>query len=226
MTSFGARRQPSVPQAAPALLAQLQQLPVALVSDNLHRGTGSVGLRAWHKPSHATMAGTAVTVRTRAGDNLAVLRAFDYCRPGDVLVIDAGGDVTNAVIGGIMTAGAAMLGLAGVVIDGAIRDAAEIGERDFPVFARGTNHRGPYKNGPGEINVPVTIAGMPVNPGDMIVGDADGVVAVPLASAERVLASAAAIRQKEDAVMRSIEAGTLDRAWVDETLRQKGYRLP
>jgi regulator of RNase E activity RraA len=214
MTSFGARRQPSVPQAAPALLAQLQQLPVALVSDNLHRGTGSVGLRAWHKPSHATMAGTAVTVRTRGGDNLAVLRAFDYCRPGDVLVIDAGGDVTNAVIGGIMTAGAAMLGLAGVVIDGAIRDAAEIGERDFPVFARGTNHRGPYKNGPGEINVPVCIGGMAVQPGDIIVGDQDGLLAFAASEAAALIDKALAQKKKEDDLMEEIRQGRWDRSFV------------
>jgi regulator of RNase E activity RraA len=94
------------------------------------------------------------------------------------------------------------------------------------VFACAVTHRGPYKNGPGEINVPVAIAGMPVQPGDIIVGDADGVVAVPLDIADRVLASATAIREKEAVVMQQIEAGTLDRVWVDETLRRKGYGLP
>ena len=84
----------------------------------------------------------------------------------------------------------------------------------------------PAPEGPGEINVPVAIAGMPVHPGDIIVGDNDGIVAVPLDLAERVLASAKAIREKEAVVMQEIEAGTLDRAWVDETLRRKGYRLP
>jgi len=142
--------------------------------------------------------------------------------PGDVLVIDAGGDVTNAVLGGIMSLGAAMLGLAGLVIDGAIRDVAEIGERDFPVYARGVNHRGPYKNGPGEINVPVCIGGMVVQPGDIIVGDEDGLIAVPQADAEAVLAAAREQKKKEDATLKAIAAGAIDRKWVDETLRARG----
>ena len=111
------------------------------------------------------MVGTAVTVQTRRGDNLAILRAYDFCRPGDVMVVDAGGDVSNALVGGIMTLGATSLGLAGMVLDGAIRDVAEIRQRSFPVYARGVTHRGPYKDGPGAINVPITVGGMPVNRG-------------------------------------------------------------
>jgi regulator of RNase E activity RraA len=122
--------------------------------------------------------------------------------------------VTNAVIGGIMTAGAAMLGLAGVVIDGAIRDAAEIGERDFPVFARGTNHRGPYKNGPGEINVPVCIGGMAVQPGDIIVGDQDGLLAFAASEAAALIDKALAQKKKEDDLMEEIRQGRWDRSFV------------
>jgi RraA family protein len=182
------------------------------LSDNLHRGTGSVGLQPFHKAGKLTMAGTAVTVRTRGGDNLAVLRAFDYCRPGDVLVVDAGGDLTNAVLGGIMSAGAAMLGLAGVVIDGAIRDAAEIREREFPVYARGVNHRGPYKNGPGEINVAVCIGGMVVHPGDIIVGDQDGLLAFPAGDAAGLIEKALAQQAKEERQWRkSARAAGTDR---------------
>ncbi|HVZ44903.1 MAG TPA: RraA family protein [Ramlibacter sp.] len=215
MTQFGARRQPSAPQADAKLIELVRGIPVPLLSDNIHRGTGSVGLRAWHKPTKSTMAGTAVTVRTRGGDNLAVLRAFDFCRPGDVLVIDAGGDLTNAVIGGIMTAGAAMLGLAGVVVDGAIRDAGEIGEREFPVFARGTNHRGPYKNGPGEINVAVNVGGMIVQPGDIVVGDLDGLLAFPAADAPAVIDKALAQQKKEEWQMEEIRSGRWDRSFLD-----------
>ena len=86
-------------------------------------------------------------------------------------------------------------------------------------------HRGPYKNGPGEINVPINMAGMAVNPGDIIVGDADGLVAIPQESAERILASAKSILEKETAAMKQIQAGTVDRSWVDKTLREKGYRI-
>ena len=105
--------------------------------------------------------GAAVTVKTRVGDNLAILPAYDFCRPGDVTVVDAGGDISNTLAGGIMTLGAASLGLAGMVLDGAIRDVAEFRQRTFPVYARSVTHRGPYKDGPGAINVPITIGGMP-----------------------------------------------------------------
>jgi regulator of RNase E activity RraA len=116
-------------------------------------------------------------------------------------------------------------GVAGMVIWGAIRDSAEIGAGIYPVFAAGVTHRGPYKNGPGEINVPIVIGGMVVNPGDIIVGDADGLVAVPLAQAEKILASAQAILAKETAAMKQILEGTVDRSWVDKALKEKGYAV-
>jgi len=214
MTSFGARRLPSSPAADARHLEQLRGIALPLLSDNLHRGTGSLGLQPFHKLSKATMAGTAVTVRCRGGDNLVVLRAFDHCRPGDVLVVDAGGDLSNAVLGGIMTAGAQMLGLAGVVVDGAIRDLAEIRERTFPVYARGVNHRGPYKNGPGEINVPVSIGGMIVQPGDIIVGDQDGLLAFPASEAAAIIDKALAQQAKEEAQMAEIAQGRWDRSFL------------
>ena len=214
MTTFGARRHPSAPAAEPRHLEALRGIALPLLSDNLHRGTGSLGLLPFHKPTPLTMAGTAVTVRCRGGDNLVVLRAFDYCRPGDVLVVDAGGDLCNAVVGGIMTAGAAMLGLAGVVIDGAIRDAAEVRSREFPVYARGVNHRGPYKNGPGEINVPVSVGGMVVNPGDIVCGDLDGLLAFPASEAAALIDKALAQQKKEEAQMEEIRNGRWDRSFV------------
>jgi len=213
MSQIGARRNESSPQADARIIETLRQIALPLLSDNLHRGTGSVGLRPYHRP--APMAGTAVTVRCRGGDNLTTLRAFDFCRPGDVLVIDAGGDVTNAVLGGIMSLGAAMLGLAGLVVDGAIRDVAEISERDFPVYARGVNHRGPYKNGPGEINVPVSIGGMVVQPGDIIVGDQDGLLAFAAADAPDLIEKALAQKKKEDQAMKEIREGHWDRSFLD-----------
>lgn len=215
MTQFGARRLPSSPCADAQHLDQLRHIALPLISDNMHRGTGSLGLQPYHRPSTRTMAGTAVTVRTRGGDNLLTLRAFDLCRPGDVLVIDAGGDLTNAVVGGIITAGAAMLGLAGVIVDGAIRDVAEIRERDFPVYARGVNHRGPYKNGPGEINVSVCIGGMVVQPGDIVVGDQDGLLAFPATEAAWLIEKALLQQQKEEQQMEEIRQGRWDRSFLD-----------
>jgi RraA family protein len=206
----------------PHLVAEFAKMVTAHLSDSMERLYAS-GARL--RPMHAggVLAGPAFTVKTAPGDNLLVHKALDMARPGDVIIVDAGGFADAAIVGEIMTRWAARRGIAGVVIWGAIRDSQEIRGGSFPVYACGVTHRGPYKNGPGEINVPVVIAGMPVHPGDIVVGDADGVVAVPLSLAEGVLASAKAIRAKESVVMQDIAAGTLDRAWVDDTLRRNGY---
>ena len=212
MPSNGASRNPSAPQADAAILETLRGIALALLSDNLHRSIGSIGLQPYHRPKH--MAGTAVTVRARGGDNLTILRAFEYCRPGDVMVIDCGGDITNAVVGGILSYYGATIQLSGMVIDGAIRDVAEIRERDFPVYARGINHRGPYKDGPGEINVPVSIGGMVVNPGDIIVGDQDGLLAFHPSEAPQVIAKAQAQALKEAETMLAMKEGRWDRSFI------------
>lgn len=206
-------KNPSAPAAAPELLERLRGLQVALISDQLHRNRGFAGLRPYHRP--APLAGTAVTVRTRAGDNLAILRAFELCRPGDVMVVDADGDCANALVGGILTFYAASIGMAGMVLNGAIRDIAEIAERPFPVYAAGHTHRGPYKDGPGAINVPVTLGGMTVNPGDIVVGDQDGLLSFPPAEAEDLIAKAIAHREKEEATIAAMKANRWDRSFID-----------
>jgi regulator of RNase E activity RraA len=207
------RKYPSAPSADPEIIATLKQIPVALLSDQLQRNRGSIGLQPYHHP--APLAGTAVTVRTRAGDNLAILRAFEIVRPGDVLVIDADGDVANALVGGIMTFYAASAGVAGMVLDGAIRDVAEIRERPFPVYARGVNHRGPYKDGPGAINVPVSVGGMAVCPGDIVVGDQDGLVVLSRDETPTVIEKALLQKQKEEETMQAIREGRWDRSFVN-----------
>ena len=213
MNPPGWRRNPSAPSADPALLEALRGLATSLLSDNMARVSGTIGLMPYHRPR--PMAGTAVTVRTRGGDNLAIHRAFDFCRPGDVLVIDGGGEVGQALMGEIMATYAESLGVQGLVIDGAIRDVGAIRGRDFPVYARGVTHRGPYKNGPGEINVPVTVGGMVVHPGDVVVGDDDGVLAIAPKDAAAVMEAAQRQGEKEAAVLRSITEGRFDRTWID-----------
>lgn len=112
-----------------------------------------------------------------------------------------------------------------MVIDGAIRDADAIAASDFPVYARGITHRGPYKDGPGEINVPISIVGMVVQPGDIIVGDIDGIVAIPQAIAKQVIAATQAQSEKENQILAQIAAGTIDRGWVDQLLRARGCQF-
>lgn len=209
------RKNPSAPQADETLIAALHTLPLAALSDNMHRNTGTVGLHPYHRPGEKTMAGTAVTARSRGGDNLTYLRALEFCRPGDVLVIDGGGDLANAAVGGILSFYAAKIGVVGLVIDGAIRDVAEIRSRDFPVYARGVTHRGPYKDGPGEINVPVSVGGMVVNPGDIVVGDQDGLLAIPPEEAAELIGKARAVLEAEEKTMQAMREGRWDRSFID-----------
>jgi regulator of RNase E activity RraA len=209
------RKNPSAAPVAPDILAALREIPVAALSDNMHRNIGSTGLHPYHRPMARTMAGTAVTARSRGGDNLTYLRALEFCRPGDVLVIDAGGDLNNAVVGGILSFYAAHIGVVGVVIDGAIRDVAEVRAREFPVYARGVTHRGPYKDGPGEINVPVSVGGMVVNPGDVVVGDQDGLMAFAPDEAALLIEKARAHLATEAETIRAMKEGRWDRAFID-----------
>ena len=209
------RKNASAKQADAKILEALRALPLAALSDSMHRNIGSSGLHPYHRGGKQTMAGTAVTARSRGGDNLTYLRALEFCRPGDVLVVDAGGDLNNAVVGGILSFYAARIGLSGVVIDGAIRDVAEIRERDFPVYARGVNHRGPYKDGPGEINVPISVGGMVVNPGDILAGDQDGLLAIPTLGVEQLIEKARAVLVAEEKTMAAMREGRWDRSFID-----------
>ncbi|HEX2726637.1 MAG TPA: RraA family protein [Beijerinckiaceae bacterium] len=202
----------------------LRGIPTAILSDNMAR-LFAVGpaLRPYH--GGAALVGSALTVRTRPGDNLMVHKAVDMAQPGDVIVVDAGGDLTNAIVGEILIALARRRGVAGYVVDGAVRDVDAIAASDFPVYARGVTHRGPYKDGPGEINVTVSVGGQTIAPGDVVVGDGDGVLAVPRKAAARIAELARAQMGREAATLRAIADGSIDRSWVDDTLRAKGLGI-
>ena len=205
-------------------VARFRDLPLANVSDVMSR-MAAAGPRL--RPMHGGggLAGPALTVKTRPGDNLLVHKAIDIAEPGDVIVVDAGGDLTNAIIGELMVAHAAKRGLAGFVIDGAIRDSGAIRAGTFPVFAAGVTHRGPYKDGPGEINVTISIGGMIVAPGDLVLGDEDGVLSVPFADVDEVHRAAAAKHAAEAEQFAAISAGTSDRSWVDAALGRLGCEV-
>ena len=209
---------------APNTAARFRLLPVANVSDSMARMTaGGPRLRPMHDiAAGGAMAGPALTVKTRPGDNLMIHKAIGLAQPGDVLVVDAGGDLTNALIGELMLAQMVRRRLAGVVINGAIRDSGAIARQPFPVFAAGVTHRGPYKDGPGEINVSVALDGMVVEPGDLVLGDEDGLLCVPFDATEAVLAATELKQAAEQKQMAAIEAGTHDPAWVDAALRRLG----
>ena len=196
-------------------------LPVANISDCMTRmAAAGPRLRPMHKSG--TLAGPALTVKARPGDNLMIHKALTMARRGDVIVVDAGGDLTNALFGEIMVATAVKIGVAGVVLNGAVRDSEEIGRGEFPLYAAGVTPRGPYKAGPGEINVPIAIDGMVIHPGDLIVGDADGLLCVPYDEVDQVLAATHKKMAAEKRTLADIAAGTLDTSWIDATLERIG----
>jgi len=207
------------------LVEQYRALPVANVSDSMHRMTAA-GPRLTMMHRDGQMAGPALTVKTRPGDNLMLHKAIDMAEPGDIVVVDAGGDLTNSLMGELMLAHAVRRGVAGFVIYGAIRDADAFLRVNLPVFAAGVTHRGPYKDGPGEINVPIALEGMVIHPGDLVIGDRDGVLAVPMDAAEAVLAKTLSKQDAEVRQMAAIENGTNDRSWVDESLKRLGCSMP
>ena len=216
------RRERTIPAD---LITRFAALPVANVSDSMHRVTaGGPRLRPMHRDGN--LAGAALTVRSRPGDNLMLHKAIDLAVPGDVIVVDAGGDLTNSLMGELMLAYAVKKGVAGFVLNGAIRDLDAFVATNLPVFAAGVTHRGPYKDGPGEINVPVAIDGMVIQPGDLILGDSDGFLAVPIDAAEVVYARTVAKQAAEAKQMAAIEAGTNDRSWVDAALKRLGCEMP
>jgi len=218
----GYRIHPRAAGPEAGVVQAFKAIPVAAIGDAMSRNVGAIGLRQYHARLEAVLCGPAVTVRVRPGDNLMIHKALMMVQPGDVLVIDGGGDVSQALVGGLMRTTCLARGLGGLVIDGAIRDLCEWAQDGMPIFARGHTHRGPSKDGPGEINVPVACAGLAVLPGDLIVGDADGVIAVPAAEAAEVLRRSQAHLAREAVIREANRSGTADPERFDAVLRAKG----
>lgn len=208
-------------QVSAELAAKFKEIPVASISDSMARLTaGGASLRPMHR--QGILCGPAVTVRSRPGDNLMTHMALNLAREGDVIVVDAGGDLTNAIIGERMLAYCIAKRFAGIVINGAIRDYQWINAQDLPVYAVGVTHRGPYKEGPGEINVPIALNGMVIEPGDLIVGDADGLVCVPHGDAEEIYRRAYANYQSEESTFADIGKQDNNEAYYRKLLQDKG----
>ncbi|WP_462421266.1 RraA family protein [Salinicoccus sp. Marseille-QA3877] len=195
-----------------------KRLPVPNIDDCMGRlGAVAPEIRPMNK---APLLGTAFTVKVPAGDNLMFHKAMDMAQPGDVIVIDADGYTERAILGEIMLSYCKSRKLAGVIVDGSIRDADALEQMDIPVYARGITPDGPYKNGPGEINTTVTFGGKVVKPGDIIVGDADGIVIIDPDDAKDLAEKARKITDKEVGIMKNIvENGKYERPWVDEVLK-------
>ncbi|MBP2636982.1 MAG: Dimethylmenaquinone methyltransferase [Firmicutes bacterium] len=202
------------------LVESFKGLPVANIADEMNR-LYCVNSRI-KSVNGLPLLGTAFTVKTRVGDNLMLHKAIDMAQPGEIIVVDVQGDLTNSVTGEIMMRQAVKRGISGVVVDGAVRDAEALRELTMPIFAAGIQPNGPYKDGPGEINVPVCCGGIVVKPGDILVGDADGIVVIDPQDAPEILEKAREKYRQEQVKFKAIEDGTMDRSWVDKTLIKLG----
>ncbi len=210
-----------IERVSPDVVAKAATFQAAILADVAgRRGT----MHARVAPVHHRMAvaGPAFTVEVRPGDNLMIHAAIALAKPGDVLVIDGKGDQTAALMGTLMMSACKKLGLAGVIIDGAIRDRLELLELGFPVFSAGFNPAGPTKFVPGRINYPITAGGAVVNPGDLVVGDADGVVVIERAKAPAMLALADKKVADEAARLDAIARGDTASKWLPAALRAAG----
>lgn len=217
-SSFAVHPAPAV--APEDVLAAFREVATPHVSDNLQRLNGIVGLQRFHR--HRKLVGTAITVKTRPGDNLLIYKALMEALPGHVLVVDGGGDTTNALVGELIMLYAQQRGCTGIVIDGAIRDVAAFHDADFPCYARAAIHRGPYKNGPGAVNVPVCVGGQIVHPGDIVVGDEDGIVTFPASEAPRLLDAIGQTVRFEDAIKAEIASGKVEQSWLAKAFAPHG----
>jgi RraA family protein len=166
--------------------------------------------------------GPAMTVKVNPNDNLMIHKALTLVKPGDVMVIDGGGDHSCALVGLLMVQTARKVGAAGMVIDGDIRDAAELRQLDFPLFVAGISPNGPSKEGPGEINYPISCGEVAVFPGDIIVADDDGVVLVKKEHAAGLIEPVKKVIAGEEKRLAEIEAGQTERPGLDDILKAKG----
>ena len=204
-----------------ATAAQAGRFQAAILADVAGR-RGSMYARVAPVHERMALAGPAFTVEVRPGDNLMIHAAIALARPGDILVIDGKGDQTAALMGTLMLSACKKLGLGGVIVDGAIRDKLDILELDFPVFSAGFNPAGPTKFVPGRINHPISAGGVVVNPGDLVVADADGVVVIERAKAPAMLALAEKKEADEAARMEAIASGDTTSRWLPAALKAAG----
>ncbi|MEI7688364.1 MAG: RraA family protein [Planctomycetota bacterium] len=209
-------------RVSPATVQRASAFAASILADVAGRYGTLDGRIAPISPS-MRMAGPAITVEVRPGDNLMIHAAMTIAKPGDVLVIDGKGDRTCALMGSIMINACRKLGLAGVVVDAAVRDTEELRALGFPVYSVGANPNGPTKFVPGRINWPISCGGRTINPGDLIVGDADGVVVVEREKVESLLDLAAKKVTEEQARIADIVAGkNLRPKWLEGALRAAG----
>lgn len=208
-------------RVAPKVIAKARTFQAAILSDVSGR-RGTMHARVAPVDLKMVVAGPAFTVEVRPGDNLMIHMAIALAQPGDVLVIDGKGDQTAALMGTLMLSACKKLKLGGVVVDGAIRDRLELLDLGFPVFSAGFNPAGPTKFVPGRINHPISVGGTMVNPGDLVVGDADGVVVIERLKAPAMMELAVKKVADEASRLEAIARGETESKWLAGALRAAG----
>lgn len=209
------------PRVDTATCAAASAFQAAMLADVAGR-RGTMHGRIAPVDMHMALCGPAFTVEVRPGDNLMIHAAIALAQPGDILVIDGKGDLTAALMGTLMLSVCKKRNLGGVVVDGAIRDRLEVLELGFPVFSAGFNPAGPTKLVSGRINHPISAGGATVMPGDLVVGDADGVVVIEREKAATLLALAAKKTADEEARMAAIARGETSSPWLPAALEAAG----
>jgi len=185
-------------------------IPSSNINDNMNR---LFSMHSYMRPfNKVPLLGTAVTVKAPMGDNLMIHKALDIAEPGDIIVVDGEGCTERSSIGEMMFTFAEMKGIAGIVIDGAIRDTDSLSHLNLSIYAKAVTPQGPFKNGPGEINVPVSCGGQVVFPGDILVGDADGIVVIRPEFAEELAEVSRKKHDSEEERLRKQHAGHSEEA--------------
>lgn len=221
MAGIGFRVRTKIERAPKHLTEQFAKYPTGNIVDAMGRfGAMDPGVKPVGPGMKFT--GSAVTVRIRACDNLVIYKALELAQPGDVLVIATNNFQGAATWGDLTSMIAKAKGVAAMVTDGMVRDVEGICQVGVPVFARGATPNSPFKDGQGEVNFTVSCGGLAVRPGDILVGDGDGVVVVPREEWDEVLKGVAKILEKENQTVANIQAGKVIPDWVAKTLAERG----
>jgi len=212
------------PRPAPELIQGFAEFETADVSDSMNRLYAMNG-EIRNLSNDKDLLGPALTVKLYPGDNLMIHKTLDIAKPGDVVVVDCSGAMTNAVFGDLVANKARHRGIAGFIIDGLIRDLGGVQETGLPVYARGVTPFGPLHRGPGEINTPISCGGVVVNPGDIIKADSTGIAVVPRDYGPEILERLRVSKERQAAYVADVKRGIFSNAWVDDQLRDTGCAI-
>lgn len=224
MSNLGYRVIENIKRPSEELMKGFERLQVANIDDSMNR-MGAIN-ESIHQMNGRNVLGPAFTVKVPSGDNLMIFLAIEKAKPGDIIVIDGDGNMERALVGEMLAKFAQSKKIGGFVINGCIRDYDVVHKMEIPIFAKGRTPNGPFRNGPGEINTPISIGRKVIFPGDIIIGDSDGVIVVRPEDAKDLQKKAIEIEQKEADIIDRIEAGNgMDIEWIYKKLEAENCEI-